>query len=601
MPDGPIPVAPRWLIALNDALESGASGVIVTGNTGDRVHLAHERGEISGLVEALGSVYARRGYRVGVYRNSSGFEELMPPGARVGARSTSPFADVPTGACDPVLALPALTRALQQSAARTLVILDYADHLVPSAPGSPASLTPGQVIAVQTIHRWGQDDVIRRSGNTVVLVSYENAVHHGLVESGGWRSVTVDLPDAQAREQFVDALLAFRVAGHAGQVGALEDGYTAGEHARHASGLRLLDIERLLLQAGATKQPVTRDRVRIAKQTAIRQVSRGLLEVVEPTAGFESVAGAQHAKRYFDGLRAHWRTGSASCPGSVLLAGVPGCGKSHLVKAIAHELGAPLLVMRGVRDPYVGQSERNLDHVLWIVDNLQPAILWTDELDQNVGQRSTGSSNDSGTNERMLARVFEYFGSLQHRGRLLWIGTTNRPDILDPALLDRFGVCVPFLHPTASERRELLPLLASQVGRTLAADVDPARLAVHPALDRLTVRSLQEIVAHAGLRADRRSKGVGVPITAADLVWAISDFKPTYDRNEHEFLALKALEMTSFHSLLPWVGTGRGSVSECPDYVRPLLEPSSGLLLPNALSNRLMELEQVRAHQRAMR
>jgi len=601
MADINVSVAPRWTVALEDALASAATGVILTGNTGDRVHLAHQAGEISGLVEALGTMYARRGYRVGVYRNSSGFEELLPPSTPRGTRTASPFSDVPTGPSDASLVLPPLTHALQQSSARVMLIVDYADHLVPSAPGSPASLTPAQVTSLQTVHRWGQDDLIRRSGNAVVLVSYEDAVHHGLVASGGWSSVAVDLPDSAAREQFVTALLGFRSAGHADRIGTLEPGYTATEHARQASGLRLLDIERLLLQSGATKKPVTRDRVRNAKQAAIRQVSRGLLEVVEPTAGFESVAGAQHAKAFFNGLRNHWRTGSTSCPGSVLLAGVPGCGKSHLVKAIAHELGAPLLVMRGVRDPYVGQSERNLDHVLWIIDNLQPAILWTDELDQNVGQRSTGSSNDSGTNERMLARVFEYFGSLQHRGRLLWIGTTNRPDVLDPALLDRFGVCIPFLHPSASERAELLPLLAAQVGRELAADVDVRSVADNQKIDLLTVRSLQEIVAHAGLRADRRSGGVGVPVSGSDLLWAIDDFKPTYDAEEHEFIALKALEMTSFRSLQPWTVTERGSQTECPSYVRRLLDSTTGEFDSNALRDRLNELEHNRAQRKAMR
>lgn len=601
MADQLLRTEPRWLVALRDAIASGASGIVLTGNTGDRVHLAHEGGEISGLVEALANVYARRGYRVGVYRNSSGFQELSPSDNTAAARSSSPFKDVPTGGMDPVIALPPLTRALQQSAMRTLVVIDYADHLVPASSGSPASLSPAQVTALQTVHRWGQDDVVRRSGNTAILVSYENSVHPGLIESGGWLNVTVDLPDTQSREQFVAALLAFRADGNTDKIGALEEGYSEKEHVRLTSGLRLLDVERLLLQAGATKQPVTRERTRIAKQTAIRQVSRGLLEVVEPSAGFESVAGVSHAKRFFDGFRAHWQAGSSSCPGSVLLAGVPGCGKSHLVKAIAYELGAPLLIMRGVRDPYVGQSERNLDHVLWIIDNLQPAILWTDEIDQNVGQRGTGSSNDSGTSERLLARVFEYFGSLQHRGRLLWIGTTNRPDILDPALLDRFGVCIPFLHPTVSERRELLPLLAAQVGRALSAEIDVAAVAAARALDRLTVRSLQEIVAHAGLRADNRGGVFGAPIGTVDLEWAIADYKPTYDGDEHEFLALKAIEMTSFQSLLPWAGSGAQSALECPEYVSPLLDSATGVLQTSALTRRLNELSLKRAQAQALR
>ena len=133
-----------------------------------------------------------------------------------------------------------------------MVILDYADHLVPAIPGSPAALTPAQVTALQTVHRWGHDDVVRRGGNAVVLVSYENATHQALVASGGWRNVTVDLPDAPSRERFLEALLEARSAGHADRLGTTEDGYSVREHARDASGLRLLDLERLLLQASGT-------------------------------------------------------------------------------------------------------------------------------------------------------------------------------------------------------------------------------------------------------------------------------------------------------------------------------------------------------------
>ena len=102
---------PRWITLLDEALASSSSGVILTGNTGDRVHLAQERGEISGLVEALATVYSRRGYRVGVYRNSSGFEELTPPGSKAGSRSTSAFSNIPCGSCEPLIVLPAIGHA----------------------------------------------------------------------------------------------------------------------------------------------------------------------------------------------------------------------------------------------------------------------------------------------------------------------------------------------------------------------------------------------------------------------------------------------------------------------------------------------------------
>jgi len=259
------------------------------------------------------------------------------------------------------------------------------------------------------------------------------------------------------------------------------------------------------------------------------------------------------------------------------------------------------LVMRNVREAWVGASERNLETVLWLAENLSPCILFTDEVDQAIGQRGTGASGDSGTSERMLARIFEFFGSTR-RGQILWVATTNRPDILDPALLDRFMVILPFVHPTRTERAELLPLLARQVGRTLADDVDAARFAALPRLEVLTVRSLQEIVVRAGLLADYESGQIGSPIQWTHLEGAVDDHKPTYSPLEHEFIALKALEMTSFHSLLPWMGpNGRRQDADWPLYLDPLVDRATGRLKAEELSARLRELTQLRAADRALR
>ena len=59
-------------------------------------------------------------------------------------------------------------------------------------------------------------------------------------------------------------------------------------------------------------------------------------------------------------------------------------------------------------------------------------------------------------------------GSLQHRGQVVFLAATNRPDILDPALLDRFGVSIPFLKPGPEEMHELIPMLLSRFERKLA-------------------------------------------------------------------------------------------------------------------------------------
>jgi SpoVK/Ycf46/Vps4 family AAA+-type ATPase len=172
-----------------------------------------------------------------------------------------------------------------------------------------------------------------------------------------------------------------------------------------------------------------------------------------------------------------------------------------------------------VREQWVGASERNMERVLQVVESLAPCIFWTDEVDQQVGgdRGATAGAGDSGVSQRLFGRIMEFFGDSRVRGRVLWVATTNRPDLLDIALRDRFSVKIPFLHPTAPERAELLPMLAEQVCRAFAADADCAALARLPIMEGLSARAMQEILVWAGAIADRRSGRADSAIAQGDL------------------------------------------------------------------------------------
>ncbi len=193
----------------------------------------------------------------------------------------------------------------------------------------------------------------------------------------------------------------------------------------------------------------------------------------------------------------------------------------------------------------------------------------------------------------MLARLLEFFGTAETRGRILWVATTNRPDLLDVAIRDRFTVVIPFLHPTAHERAALFPVLARQVGRHLAPAVDCARLARLPSLELLSVRALQEILVWAGTRADMVTPGTdNPPITEVLLEEAIEDYQADLDPVEHQKIALTALRMTRFGRLLPWnrLSGYQREVAEWPPYVDGLVDPATGVLDRRALLERLQAL-----------
>ncbi len=586
-----------WIDAMNDARACGLAGVVLSFNTSDRV-FTPDHGAMN-LRYFLAARFEGEGLQVWYYSLSSGLMHLRPPQSR---QRPDTRLEKLSGTTNTRALFNAAAAVLRDPAARCVLVVDYAGHLVPGLGQTTAAGLPADQLApVEMLHAWSLDDDVKQSGNFIVLIDHQGALNPLVEREGGFRQIRVELPDAATRLAFTRELSHAGADPRAG-LGRLAEGFPPESFARVTNGLRLADIEELFRQCGAHREPVTGERVREKKKQTIAQLGGGLLEVAEPSEGFAAVAGCAHAKSYFQAIRGLWGRGHRSLPQAVLLSGVPGAGKSFLIRAIARELDCPCLVMRGVREMWVGQSERNLDRVLHVVDSMAPCILWTDEIDQTLGgERSGGTGGDSGTNQRMLGRLLEFFGDSRIRGRVLWIATTNRPDLLDVAMKDRFSIKIPFLHPNAQERAALLPVLAGQVERRFAPGTDFDALARMPELSLMTVRALQEVVVWAGTLADIEAGGEAGAIAPAHILRAIADYKPTFDPVEHELIALISLQMTSFKSLLPWNGLG-GQAEESgalPPYLDGLVDPQNGDLIPGAVAKRVREIMAQRAVARA--
>ncbi len=573
-----------WLTQFDDNRVGRTRGYVLSGNTSDKVFCPETEIPPIPLKYFLAAYLSRDGYAVASYSLANGFEELRPRNSAPGVQvQPSPFSSLPNG-LPPDQVLAQFTRWLRTGEPKIALNLDYADHLAPSSGGMNAVVGQMHLAILEILHAWGLDENIRATRNLVLLVSHENQMNDLLLQGGAaYKRLDISLPDEQVRRDFVERL---RIR-HA--VPDLFGAMSADEVARLTSGLPLVEIEELFACAAANATTPTVEVVRERKSAVIRQMCGGLLEIHEPTAGFDSVSGLWHAKEELSRVIAAFKNDPRSAPQAICFVGVPGCGKSFLVGALAKELGYPCLAMRNVRAGTVGSSERNLERVLWVAENLSPCVIWMDELDQQLGQRNTGQTMDAGVSERLMARIWEFMGSVKHRGRILWVGTSNRPDILDSALLDRFQLVIPFLHPTPAEVEALLPELARQVGRTLADDVRGREIASLPSLNQPTVRALQEIVARAGTLADAdASSGTGSLVDHAHLVEAAVDFKPNYNPLQHDLIALNALRMTSFASMLPWRGRhGRRTDGHVPDYVKDLIDQQSGDLDVVALNHRI--------------
>lgn len=574
---------------------------ILTFNTSDRYYWPEKKIGPSYLSYFLANHFINLGYRVAEYAPATGLIELNLKGNDCDKKN--PFQSL-AGQQDPVAVLNRIISVMRRRDEKWISLMHYPEHLAPrDSMGISASTVPGQIHAIELLHRLSLDDVITNGDSRLILVTYSECPADLITRSNGYHNIRIDLPSFEERLAFIDFLEALSKTQPA-RFGNLEKGIKKQEFASITAGMSLISIESLYLASAYDEKPINREHVKVVKANAISQLARDLLDVSEPHVGFCDVAGMKSAKEFLKMLVYQVKSMHPGVPQTILLQGIPGCGKTHIAQALAHELGWPLVQLRSVRGPYVGQSEQQLELVITIVEQLKPVVLLFDEIDQLIGQRGTGASGDSGTSERMMARIFNWLGSMEHRGKILFIGTSNRPDILDAALLDRFRVSIPVLNPTKRDLVELIPLIMKRFDRKFDSGVSVDEMAEILSSYKPSGRSLQEILVQAGLFADRASASVGSKISKTHLLKAANDYLPIENPLEMEFIGLTSLSMCSANSFLPWMSMdGLRPDSEIPEELitDEVVNKKTGYLDKTKLHRKLNESSQARQFARALR
>ena len=201
---------------------------------------------------------------------------------------------------------------------------------------------------------------------------------------------------------------------------------------------------------------------------------------------FEDVGGAEEAvaelREVVDYLRDpdRYEELKAAPPKGVLLFGPPGCGKTLMAKAVAGEAGVPFFSVAGAEfvESLVGIGAARVRDLFAQVRQVAPAIVFIDELDAAGRKRGSGSTGGgSDEREQTLNQLLVEMDGFGISAGIVVIGATNRPDILDPALLrpGRFDRHITVEQPDVDGREEVLLLHAR--GKPVGTDVDFAYLA----------------------------------------------------------------------------------------------------------------------------
>jgi transitional endoplasmic reticulum ATPase len=201
--------------------------------------------------------------------------------------------------------------------------------------------------------------------------------------------------------------------------------------------------------------------LRIVQPSALREI---MIEVPNVTwgdiGGLESVKmllkeAVEWPLRYADSFR---RIG-VEAPKGVLLYGPPGTGKTLLAKAIANESQANFITAKGsdLLSKWYGESEKHISEVFKKARQVSPAVVFLDELDALAPVRGGGASGEPRVTERIVNQLLSELDGLEELRGVIVIGATNRPDIIDPALLrpGRFDEIILVPVPDKAARREI--------------------------------------------------------------------------------------------------------------------------------------------------
>ncbi|MEY4721936.1 MAG: hypothetical protein RIQ46_1661 [Pseudomonadota bacterium] len=429
-------------------------------------------------------------------------------------------------------------------AAPSIVFIDEIDSIAPKRTQTHGEAEKRLVAQLLTLM-----DGLHSSSNIVVIAATNrpDAIDEALRRPGRFdREIVIGVPDDKGRRE----ILGIHTRGM-----PLAEGVDLDELARTTHGFVGADIAALAREAAmdavrrimpeldleARTIPahvlenlsVTRDdflsALKRVQPSAMREVM-----VQVPNIGWADVGGLDEAQlKLREGVElplrnpeAFHRLGIRPAKG-FLLYGPPGTGKTLLAKAVAKEAEANFISIKSsdLLSKWYGESEQQISRLFARARQVAPCVIFIDEIDSLVPARGTSNTGEPQVTARVVNTILAEMDGMEELNSIIVIGATNRPALVDPALLrpGRFDELVYVGTPDEKGREHILKIHTARM--PLSADVDLA--AVAHKTDRFTGADLEDVVRRAGLVAIRRHGEKVETVSAADFAEALEDSRAT--------------------------------------------------------------------------
>ncbi|SFR85528.1 CDC48 family AAA ATPase [Sphingomonas jatrophae] len=467
--------------------------------------------------------------------------------------------------------------------APSIVFIDEIDSIAPKRGQVTGEAEKRLVAQLLTLM-----DGLESRANLVVIAATNRpeAIDEALRRPGRFdREIVIGVPDERGRRE----ILGIHTRGM-----PLGDRVDLDELARQTYGFVGADMAALTREAAieavrrimpkldltsTTIPPEVLDTLSVTRedfQEAIKRVQPSAMREVmvqKPNVGWDDVGGLDDAReRLREGVElplkdpdAFRRLGIRPAKG-FLLYGPPGTGKTLLAKAVAREAQANFIATKSsdLLSKWYGESEQQIARLFARARQVAPTVIFIDELDSLVPARGGGMGEPQVT-ERVVNTILAEMDGLEELQSVVVVGATNRPNLIDPALLrpGRFDELVYVSVPDTGGRRRILGIHTEAM--PLAGDVDLDSLAERT--DRFTGADLEDLTRRAGLTALRRSLDTR-SVSMADFEAALEETRasvtPEMER-EYEQMAARlkqdALRIEQIGFIAPGQLTARGTKS----------------------------------------
>ena len=443
-----------------------------------------------------------------------------------------------------------------ERSAPAIVFIDEIDSIAPKRERVSGEAEKRLVAQLLTL----MDGLTKSNIVVIAATNRPDAIDEALRRPGRFdREIVVGVPDESGRRE----ILAIHTRGM-----PLGEGVELAEMARSTHGFVGADLAALTREAAieAVRRIMPRidleereipaavlEDLRVEKQDfreALKRVQPSAMREVmvqAPKVGWADIGGVDDAQEKLrEGVelplknpKAFERLGIRPAKGFMLY-GPPGTGKTLLAKAVAKEAEANFISMKSsdLLSKWYGESEQQISRMFARARAVAPCVVFIDEIDSLVPARGS-SGNEPQVTARVVNTILAEMDGMEEMNSIVVIGATNRPALVDPALLrpGRFDELVYVGAPDMGGREHILKIHTQNM--PLADDVDLAALAEKT--PRYTGADLEDVVRRAGLIAIR--KGGDTPpdhVTAADFADVLEDSRPTVTpRMEAQYAKMK--------------------------------------------------------------